>query len=119
MVLLAEDESSLRRLVADFLRSNGYRVVEAENGEQASEMAKRHEGPLHLLVTDLVMPRMGGRDLAGQVQVRHPNLPVIFLSGYDSEISQYAATIEPGTAFLQKPFSLTDLARKARDLLDR
>ena len=119
VVLLAEDEPSLRRLVADFLRSNGYRVVEAENGAQAAEMAARHTGPLHLLVTDLVMPRMGGRDLAGQLLARHPNLRVIFLSGYDSEIGHEAAVLEPGTAFLQKPFSLTDLAQKARELLDR
>jgi len=116
-VLLVEDEQSVRELVRDTLIGKGYRVVEAENGETGLTMAAKHEGNIDLVITDVVMPGMGGREMAQRLTETHPKIKVLYLSGYteDTVVSEGAA--ESGTAFLQKPFTLQHLSRKVREVL--
>jgi two-component system cell cycle sensor histidine kinase/response regulator CckA len=116
-VLLVEDEDSVRQLVRDTLAAKGYRVVEAENGEAGMTAAAQHEGEINLVITDVVMPGMDGRELVKQlVQVR-PGTKVLYLSGYTEDAILSEGTIEKGAAFLQKPFTLQNLSRKVREVL--
>jgi PAS domain S-box-containing protein len=117
-VLLVEDEEAVRRLAHRILQSNGYTVLEAKNGEEASAIAKEHQGPIHILVTDLVMPRMSGRQLATSLVQARPDLRVLFMSGYAEEAVLRSGGRDPSVPFLQKPFSPMDLARKVREVLD-
>jgi PAS domain S-box-containing protein len=116
-VLLVEDEPSVRELVRDTLAGKGYRVVEAENGEAGLAIATAHDGPIDLVITDVVMPGMGGREMVKQLTQARPAAKVLYLSGYteDTVVSEEAA--ETGAAFLQKPFTLQALSRKVREVL--
>ena len=116
-ILLVEDEDSVRQLVRDTLAAKGYCVLEAENGEAGIAAATAHQGNIDLVITDVVMPGMGGRELVKQVVKLRPTMKVLYLSGYteDSIISE--GTIESGAAFLQKPFTLQNLSRKVREVL--
>jgi two-component system, cell cycle sensor histidine kinase and response regulator CckA len=116
-VLLVEDEISVRNLVARVLRGHGYRVLGAATGEEALSMAAQHTGPIHLLLTDIVMPRMSGRELALALTKLHPTLRVLFMSGYTDE-TVLRHLEDPGVAFLQKPFSPVVLAERVRAALD-
>jgi CheY-like chemotaxis protein len=117
-VLLVEDETAVRAVAREALEGHGYRVIEARNGVEALTVAAAHQGPLHLLVTDMVMPQMGGRDLAQRLLAERPALRVLFMSGYtdDAQVGQGV----PGapSAFLQKPFAMGAFARKVREILD-
>jgi two-component system cell cycle sensor histidine kinase/response regulator CckA len=115
-VLLVEDEESVRELVRQTLQSRGYNVLEAENGEAGLEVAANHSGAIHILISDVVMPGMGGRALAEQMKRAHPELKILFLSGY-TEDAVIQGGLESGTAFLQKPFTLQALTRKVREVL--
>jgi len=115
-VLLVEDEESVRELVRDRLRKSGYTVLEAKNGAQALEISENHSGRIHLMITDVVMPGMSGRELAQRLWARQPHLQVLFMSGYTD--NAMLGVLEVGTAFLQKPFSAQDLASKLRELLE-
>jgi PAS domain S-box-containing protein len=118
-VLLAEDEPSVRMLAARVLRAQGYTVVEAENGDAALQLARSWTGArLDLLLTDVVMPRMSGRTLAGHIQTLFPASAVLFISGYTDNAIVHHNQLDPGIIFLQKPFSPAALARKVRDVLD-
>jgi CheY-like chemotaxis protein len=118
-VLLVEDDGAVRDLVAQVLRRRGYRVLEALDGGEAELRATSHPGPLHLLVTDIVMPGMDGLDLARRLLEARPGLRVLLISGYGSERVD-ATGLDPGSvAFLQKPFSPGTLARRVREVLDR
>ena len=116
-VLLCEDEPDLRELTREVLEEFGYRVLEAADGRHALEVSAGHTGPIHLLLTDVVMPRMNGSDLAAQLTRERP-LRVLYMSGY-TETSVVRRGDVPGAAFLQKPFSPTALARTVREVLDR
>ncbi|HST14339.1 MAG TPA: ATP-binding protein [Gaiellaceae bacterium] len=117
-ILLVEDELVVRRLIAEILESNGYTVLQAGDGPSALELLRRHTGPLDLLVTDVVMPGMSGRDVAGAVAAMRPGAQVLYISGYtDSSVGQHGV-LEPGIAFLQKPFDADVLTRKVREVLD-
>jgi PAS domain S-box-containing protein len=117
-ILLVEDEDVVRRLVAEILADAGYAVLEASDGASALEVARSHRGPLALLVTDVVMPGMSGRDVAQAVSPLRPALRVLYISGYtDSAIVDHGV-LDEGTAFLQKPFSSGELTAKVRSLLD-
>jgi PAS domain S-box-containing protein len=117
-VLLVEDEHALRALSCRVLKGRGYHVLEAEHGTEALRVAEHSRGPIHLLVTDVVMPQMGGRELADRLAVLHPNLKVLYLSGYtDDAVVRYGVS-EARASFLQKPFTPASLAQKVREVLD-
>ena len=115
-VLIAEDEEAVRALACEFLQSAGYQVLTAADGVEALEIAERLKGSIHILVTDVVMPRMRGPELARRVQQKLPHLKVVFISGYTEEIHGTTNAISDGS-FLQKPFSRAQLLQKLADAL--
>ncbi len=116
-VLLVEDEESVRELVRETLAARGYKVLEAENGESGLRVAEAHGDGIDILITDVVMPGIGGRELAKRLLQIRPNLAVLYLSGYTEDTILHQGALGPGTAFLQKPFTLQNLARKVREVL--
>ncbi len=116
-VLLVEDEESVRQLVRDTLLAKGYNVLEADGGEAGLAVATHHTGEIDLVITDVVMPGIGGRELVRQLAQSRPTTKVLYLSGYTEDAIVSDGSIEKGTAFLQKPFSLQSLARKVREVL--
>jgi two-component system cell cycle sensor histidine kinase/response regulator CckA len=116
-VLLVEDEESVRQLVRETLAAKGYRVLEAQNGEAGVAVAAQHEGKINLVITDVIMPGMGGRELVKQLALTRPETKVLYLSGYTEDAIGSEGTIESGAAFLQKPFTLQTLSRKVREVL--
>jgi PAS domain S-box-containing protein len=119
-VLLVEDESSLRGLTARVLRGQGYTVLEAGNGDEAMSIARELiKEKIHLLLTDVVMPQMGGKELVKRFKALHPGIKVLFISGYTDHAITHHGVFKPGTPFLQKPFSPVALAKKVREVLDR
>jgi PAS domain S-box-containing protein len=117
-ILLVEDEEAVRRLTRMTLEGSGYKVLEASHGGEAVRLAEQYGGPIHLLVSDVVMPEMGGRILSERLTASRPGLKVVFLSGYTDDAVVRHGVIESGTAFVQKPFSPGALARKVREVLD-
>jgi PAS domain S-box-containing protein len=118
-VLLVEDEANLRRLVRGFLQRQGYTVIEAEDGQAALEAASHHVGPIHLLLTDVVMPDMNGRELARKLSMLHPRTRVLYMSGYTENAIHHNGALETGVVFLQKPFTEEALTEKVREVLER
>jgi len=116
-ILLVEDEESVRQLVRDTLAVKGYQVLEAENGEAGVAAAAGHRGKIDLVITDVVMPGMGGREMIKHLLLARPETKVLFLSGYTEDAIVNDGSIEKGTAFLQKPFTLQSLSRKVREVL--
>jgi len=116
-VLLVEDEESVRELVRETLQSKGYSVMEAPDGINGLKVAESHSGKIDILITDVVMPGMSGRELAQRITTARPATKVLFLSGYTEDAIIHEGVLDPGTAFLQKPFTLQALARKVRDVL--
>lgn len=116
-VLLVEDEDAVRNLAKLSLQSSGYRILEARDGQEAVWVAEQHQGPIHALVTDVVMPRMSGRHLATLLTQARPGVRVLFMSGYADDGVPHAA-LKAGAVFLQKPFSPISLVRTVRNLLD-
>ncbi|MFQ5817672.1 MAG: response regulator, partial [Terriglobia bacterium] len=117
-VLVVEDEEPVRKVVREFLESMGYSVLEARDGGEAMQIAGGHPGPIHLLVTDVVMPGMGGPELARGLKPLRPDLKVLYMSGYPDNARGQHGAFERGAAVLHKPFTLDELARKVRDVLE-
>ena len=118
-ILLVEDEPSVRNVTAALLRGQGYNVIEASNGTEAVRLATEPTGPcLHLLLTDVVMPLMGGLELAERVKDAHPEARVIYMSGYSDETMMRRNWPQGPDGFLQKPFTPGILARFVREILD-
>jgi PAS domain S-box-containing protein len=117
-ILFVEDEDSVRELVREYLSAAGYRMLEASDGEQALQISSAHSGPIHLLITDVVMPHLSGRELAARLSPARPDLKVLFISGYTDDNIFRSGVLEGGMAFLQKPFNLKTLAQKVREVLD-
>jgi len=117
-VLVVEDEEPVRELTRLTLQMNGYKVLEAGHGTEALRVAEQHPGPIHLLVTDVVMPQMGGPEVAERLTAVRPGLRVLFLSGYTDDAVIRHGLLGSGVAFLQKPFSVDALTRKVREVLD-
>jgi len=114
---VVEDEEGVRVLVRDFLRMNGYTVLEAPHGEEALRVAGQHAGNISLMITDVIMPGMNGRELAERMAVLRPAMKVLYISGYAESTVYRKGVLEPGAQFLQKPFGPPDLGRKVRDVL--
>jgi CheY-like chemotaxis protein len=116
-ILLAEDEQEVREVAKQFLESGGYTVLEARDGLEAVRIAEQHDGIIHLLVTDMVMPGMTGRELASCIQERRRGLHVIFMSGYSEYAAVEAAHSEPGLRLLSKPFSRAVILRAVKEMM--
>jgi PAS domain S-box-containing protein len=117
-VLLVEDEEVLRRLAREILSGNGYKVLEAGNGREALLLSEAHRGEIHLLLTDVVMPKMSGRELTERIRPLRPDLRILYMSGYTDDAILRHGVLEDGIPFLQKPFTPEGLARKVREVLD-
>ena len=117
-VLLVEDESQVRRLVFEVLQARGYKVLAAKDGLEAIPLEENYADRIDLLITDVVMPGMSGRELAKHVTAARPDTKVLFMSGYTDDAVLRHGVTGPGTAFLQKPFALEDLLQRVRALLD-
>jgi PAS domain S-box-containing protein len=117
-ILLVEDESNLRYLVRQFLEKQGYRVLEAADGAVAMQIAVVQETVIHLLLTDVIMPGMNGRELAHRILEIRPNVKVLYMSGYTENVIGRNGTLDAGIRLLQKPFTLRDLKSRVREVLD-
>jgi PAS domain S-box-containing protein len=117
-ILLVEDALALREMTREYLVSLGYTVVEAENGNDALRCANEFKGPIHLLLTDVVMPELNGRELAEEFLRRHPQAKVLFVSGYADDMIVQQGALKPGAAFLQKPYHPRALVKKLREVLE-
>jgi PAS domain S-box-containing protein len=116
-LLVVEDEEGVRTLVRDYLQTSGYTVLEAGRGEEALRIACEHAGEISLMITDVVMPGMNGRELAERMTLLRPDMKVLYMSGYAEAAVYRKGILEPGAPFLQKPFGPPDLGRKVRDVL--
>jgi len=118
-ILVVEDEVNLRRLTRQFLENQGYAVVEAADGAAAVQICVAHQGTIHLLLTDVIMPGMNGRELAHRVSEIRPNIKVMYMSGYTENAIGHNGTLDAGITLLQKPFTLHALKAKVREVLDQ
>jgi two-component system cell cycle sensor histidine kinase/response regulator CckA len=117
-VLIVEDEAHILELVKTILERLGYTVLEAATPGRAVALAEDHKGEIHLLMTDVVMPEMNGRDLADQLHGLYPDLKVLFMSGYTANAIAHCGVLDEGMNFIPKPFSVKDLSIKVREVLD-
>lgn len=118
-ILLVEDAQAVRGLAREALEAGGYTVLEASQGEEALRLAEQCPQPIHLLVTDVILPRVNGRDLATRLTRTQPEMKVLFISGYTDRVVEDHGLLEAGVSFLPKPFSLKVLAHKVREILDK
>jgi len=118
-ILLVEDEEGVRALVRDILQMNGYTVLEASTGKEALNLCEQYGRTIHLMLTDVVMPQMSGRELAEQMAIFKPEIKVLYMSGYTDDAILRHGTLDADLAFIQKPFSPDALVRKVRDVIDR
>jgi len=117
-VLLVEDEERVRMAARRILERHGYRVLEAGDGEQALRISTDHDDVIHLMITDMVMPRMSGDELAQKLVARRPAMKVIYVSGYTEDAVTRREVLDASSAYVQKPFSPSSLLRKGREILD-
>ncbi len=116
-ILVVEDEAGIRALVRKILRRQGYEVLEAANGQDALALCREHGSRVELLITDVLMPQMGGRELVERLQTQGHHMKVLYVSGYTDDATVYSGDLPPGTAFLQKPFTLGSLLDKVKEVL--
>ncbi len=116
-ILVAEDEPAILEMTTAILRNLGYTVLEAATPGMAIRIAEEHTGPIHLLITDVVMPGMNGRDLAGNILSLYPDIKFLFMSGYTANVIAHRGVLDEGLHFIQKPFSMSNLAVKVRKVL--
>jgi two-component system cell cycle sensor histidine kinase/response regulator CckA len=117
-VLVCDDDDEVRQLIVNILSLRGYEVLQARSGKHALEIASQQSGPIHLLVTDLVMPELGGIELGSALRSKRPQLPVLYVSGYTARVALLAEQLEPHTQFLQKPFMPSDLTHPVCSMLE-
>jgi two-component system, cell cycle sensor histidine kinase and response regulator CckA len=117
-ILLVEDSSDLRDVICQFLKIDGYNVLEAEDATQAVQIAGQHEGPIHLILTDVVLPGESGRILAEQLMLTRPESKVLFMSGYTDDTALYHQVLQATLNFIHKPFTRSELVSKVRHVLD-
>jgi response regulator RpfG family c-di-GMP phosphodiesterase len=119
MVLLVEDEPSIMKMSKMMIENLGYVVMCANLPKEAIRLAEEHSGNIYLLITDVVMPEMNGRDLANQIHNLYPNIKTLFMSGYTANVIAPHGVLDKGVHFIQKPFSKKDIAVKIRKVLDQ
>jgi CheY-like chemotaxis protein len=117
-VLVVEDDALVRGLVLSVLKAQGYTLLQAAGGEDALQICEQHPDPIHLVITDVVMPRMSGREVAEAIRMKRPEARVLFMSGYTDDAVLLRGVSSREAAFIQKPFSPSALARKVREMLD-
>ena len=117
-ILIIEDRPLDRKLLTAILRTGGHEVVQASDGKEALSLARSLAGPIHLLLTDVVMPGMSGRELAERFIKKRPEVKVLYMSGYTDDAVVRHGVLRPGIAYLQKPFTPESLAQKVREVLD-
>ena len=117
-ILVTDDEAQVRSLARDILLGAGYRVLEAEDGEQALRVAEGHQGAIHVLLTDIMMPGINGKEMADRFLVVRPDTKPIFMSGRAAEVISDAGVLIPVDAFLAKPFTVERLLNKVRERLE-
>jgi CheY-like chemotaxis protein len=117
-VLLVEDEEVVREMAREILEESGYRVLEAKHGREALLVAEQHRGPIHLMLSDVVMPQMSGRELAEQLTPLRQEMKVLYMSGYTDDAIVHHGVLDEGMAFIGKPFTPNALARKVRETLN-
>ena len=118
-ILLVEDEAAILNIIAIMLEKQGYSVLRAESPGRAMELAREHVGTIHLLMTDVIMPEMNGRDLAGNILAIHPGIKRLFMSGYTADVIAHHGVLDEGVHFIQKPFSLPNMAAMVREVLGK
>jgi CheY-like chemotaxis protein len=116
-VLVVDDEEAVRRLASRMLTWMGHQALEARHGREALATIEEHHGPIHLVLTDIKMPGMNGRELGRQIEERWPGKPILYMSGFASEVFR-DGLLEPGAPFLAKPFTQDDLAARVRTMLE-
>jgi CheY-like chemotaxis protein len=116
-ILLTDDQAGVRAPLRRILEDSGYRVIEAESGEEALALAGALDGPIDLLLTDVVMPAMSGGELARRLGERRPKVKVLFMSGFSREAVMTNGNVLPGSSFLSKPFTASDLLNRVREIL--
>ena len=117
-VLLVEDEEMVRCMAKEILQESGYQVLEAQHGQEALLIAEQHPGAIHLMLSDVVMPQLGGRELAEQLTPRRREMKVLYMSGYTDDAIIHHGVLDAGTTFIEKPFTPHALTRKVREVLD-
>ena len=117
-IMIVEDEDGVRALASRVLQLKGYSVLEAHHGEEALLITKKHNAPIHLLLTDVVMPHMGGRELAERMLPSNPHMKVLYMSGYTSDAIVRYGVLDPHISFVQKPFTPETLTVEVRKVLD-
>jgi DNA-binding response OmpR family regulator len=118
-ILVVEDDEVVRKLAVRILREQGYRVLEASQGVDAFLICEEHKGPIHLLVTDVVMPKMSGRELAERIKSIRQEVKVLYMSGYPDDTIAHHGILNEGMNYIQKPFKMNGLAQKVRGVLDK
>lgn len=118
-ILVVEDEEEVKKVAVRILRNQGYKVLEASQGLDAFLICGEHKGPIHLFLTDVVMPKMGGRELADRIKSIRPEIKVLYMSGYTDNVIVHHGILEEGINYIQKPFTVEDLARKVWEVLNR
>ena len=117
-ILLAEDNEMVRTLTCEILKRQGYTVVEARHGADALDIARRYHGPIHLLLTDVVMPEMSGPELVSRLGPIRPQMKIVYMSGYTADAIDHQGMLDEGIEFLPKPVGVDTLVRKIREVLD-
>jgi CheY-like chemotaxis protein len=114
-----EDEDTVRESIAEYLKQKGYTVLKANGGPEALALAFKSQQRIHLMLTDVIMPQMSGRELAGKIMDLHPEVKTVFMSGYSNNLLSTRQVLDPPHVLLQKPVRLTALAKRLREILDR
>jgi len=118
-ILIVEDDDKVRKLACEILEPQGYSILEAQNGIEALRVSESHSGQIHLMLTDVVMPKMGGRELEEHLRPLRPDMKVIYMSGYTDNAILHHGVLSPGIEFLEKPFTPAGLRKKVREVLDQ
>ena len=116
-ILIVEDDDALRKLACEILKPRGYNILEAKNGMEALQVGASHSGQIHLMLTDVVMPKMGGPELAELLRPLRPDMKVIYMSGYTDNAIMHHGVLSPGIELLEKPFTMARLKRKVCEVL--